>query len=244
MQVRRVLALSSPSVTVSVAAASALRSANNDNNKQPPRSARNRQDIQALVDRRVAPRCRRGVHDRRARCAAAGDSADCQAADAGRTDQLARATCHQVGLEPLRERPDGYLHSVHAAARSWRLPSGAALWIRVVTADQAAAFAAMVTARRGAGQQEPAGAPARTVRVGQRAVSSTSRRAASCRARSSSSPASTWPSSRSRKRAPRRLAISANDRNRNDKNRRLRPLRGRSACCVTRSRCRTSTAAI
>ena len=71
-------------------------------------------------------------------------------------------------LESLRQRTDRHLHPVHAQLDRASVPSGAALWVRVVTVEQAAAFAqTMAMAPAAAGQQSHT-APAADVRVGQR----------------------------------------------------------------------------
>jgi hypothetical protein len=145
MQVRRVLALSVAILFVSVAAP-VVAQRNNDNNKPPQRSASEQADIQALLQAvEVALLSDVGITVPAPGSPPPATPPTAKPLTLGTPDK----TSGEVPLSWdsnhfVKGQTDTYIPFTLQLDKA-ALPSGAALWIRVVTADQAAAFASMVT---------------------------------------------------------------------------------------------------
>jgi len=145
MQVRRVLTLLVAILFVSVAAP-LVAQRNNDNNKQPQRSASEQADIQALVQAVEVqllsdvgitvppPGSQPPATPPTAKPLALG-SPDKNSGEV----KVAWDSNHFV-----KGQTDTYIPFTLQLDKG-ELPSGAAIWVRIVTADQAASFASMVT---------------------------------------------------------------------------------------------------
>jgi hypothetical protein len=146
MQVRRVLALLVAVLFVSVAAP-VVAQRNNDNNKQPQRSAQEQADIQALVQTvEVALLSDVGI------TVPAPGAPPPATLPTAKPLTLGAADSSQGELPIkwesnhfVKGQTDTYIPFTLQLDRA-SLPSGAALWIRVVNAEQAASFASQVTA--------------------------------------------------------------------------------------------------
>jgi len=147
MQVRRVLALSVAILLVSVASPVVAQRSNSDNNKQPQRSAQEQADIQALVQTvEVALLGDVGI-------TVPAPGAPPPAAPPAAKPLTLGAPDSTQGELPIKwdsnhfvkGQTDTYIPFTLQLDKA-SLSSGAALWIRVVTAEQAAAFAQTITA--------------------------------------------------------------------------------------------------
>jgi hypothetical protein len=145
MQVRRVLALLVAILFVSVAAP--LVAQRNDNNKPPQRSAQEQADIQALVQTvEVAMLSDVGI-------TVPAPGAQPPATPPTPKPLTLGAPDSTQGDVPIKwdsnhfvkGQTDTYIPFTLQLDKA-TLPSGAALWIRVVTAEQAASFASQITA--------------------------------------------------------------------------------------------------
>jgi hypothetical protein len=163
MQARRVLEVSVVILFLS-ATLPALAQRNNDTSKQPMRSAQEQQDIQALVQTVEV-----------ALLSDVGIQVPAPGAPAPQTPPTAKpltlgAPDSSQGDIPIKwesnhfvkGQTDTYIPFTLTVDRS-AVPSGAALWIRIVNVEQAAAFAASITAPRPQGNTRNQPAPARTV---------------------------------------------------------------------------------
>jgi hypothetical protein len=162
MQVRRVLALLIAIFLVSVAAP-LVAQRTNDNNKQPQRSAQEQADIQALVQAvEVALLGDVGITIPPAGSPPPATPPTAKPLTLGGADKttgeipIAWDSNHFV-----KGQTDTYIPFTLQLDKS-TMPSGAALWIRIVTADQAAAFATMVTTPPKQGNNNRNQPPART----------------------------------------------------------------------------------
>jgi hypothetical protein len=162
MQARRVLALSVAILLASVASP-VLAQRDSDKNKQPARSAQEQADIQALVQAVEL-----------ALLSDVGITVPAPGAPAPTTPPVAKplslgAPDSSQGEVPIKwdsnhfvkGQTDTYIPFTLQLDKS-ALPSGAALWVRVVTAEQAASFASQVTAppKQGNNRNQP---PVRTM---------------------------------------------------------------------------------
>ena len=162
MQVRRVLALSFVILFIS-AALPALAQRNIDSNKQPTRSAQEQQDIQALVQTvELALLSDLGIQ------VPAPGAPPPQTPPTAKPLTLGAADSSQGELPIkwesnhfVKGQTDTYVPFTLTLDRA-TLASGAALWIRVVNAEQAAAFASMVTTPRPQGNNRNQAPPPRT----------------------------------------------------------------------------------
>ena len=159
MQVRRILALSVAILCASVASP-VLAQRDNDKNKQPPaRSAQEQADIQALVQAVEV-----------ALLSDVGITVPAPGAPPPTTPPVAKplslgAPDSSQGEVPIKwdsnhfvkGQTDTYVPFTLQLDKS-ALPSGAALWVRIVTAEQAASFASQVTAppKQGNNRNQPA----------------------------------------------------------------------------------------
>jgi hypothetical protein len=202
MQVRRFLALSVVTLFVS-AALPALAQRSNDASKQPTRSAQEQQDVQALVQTvEVALLSDLGIQ------VPAPGAPPPQTPPTAKPLTLGAPDSSQ-GEVPIKwesnhfvkGQTDTYIPFTLVLDRA-SVPSGAAIWIRVVNVEQAAAFATALTTppAKPQGNNRNAPAPVRTTFAWDNG--SFVDVPASCRERSNSGPDSTWPTSPSRRRAP------------------------------------------
>jgi hypothetical protein len=161
MQVRRVLTLS-VAVLVLAAGSSAFAQRNNDNNKQPARSAQEQQDVQALVQTvEMAMLSDLGIP-----LPTAGAPAPATAPAPAAKPLTFGAADSTQGEIPLKwesnhfvkGQTDTYVPFTLQVDRA-NVATGAAMWVRVVNAEQAASFAAALNAARTAKPNQP---PART----------------------------------------------------------------------------------
>jgi hypothetical protein len=162
MQVRRVLAISVAILFVS--AASPLVAQRNNDNKQPQRSAQEQADIQTLVQTVEI-----------AMLSDVGITVPAPGSQPPATPPTAKpltlgAPDSSQGDVPIKwdsnhfvkGQTDTYIPFTLQLDKA-ALPSGAALWIRVITADQAASFASQITAaakQQGSNRNQP---PVRTM---------------------------------------------------------------------------------
>ena len=208
-------------VTLFVSAAlPALAQRNNDASKQPTRSAQEQQDIQALVQTvELALLSDLGIQVPAPGAPPPQTPPTAKPLTFGAPDSSQGEVPDQVGVEPLRQRADRYLCSVHARPRSRE--SG----IRRRALDPRGQRRAGGRVCHGgddsscqaARQQEPAASGPYNVRVGQRQLRGCAGRRQVVRGRSSSGPDSTWPTSPSRRRSA--AAPAANQgNNRNNRN--------------------------
>jgi hypothetical protein len=162
MQVRRVLALSVAILFVSVATP-VVAQRNNDNNKQPQRSAQEQADIQALLQAvEVALLSDVGITVPAPGSPPPATPPTAKPLTLGTPDK----TSGEVNVSWdsnhfVKGQTDTYIPFTLQLDKA-ALPSGAALWIRVATADQAAAFASMVTTPQKQGNNNKNQPPART----------------------------------------------------------------------------------
>jgi hypothetical protein len=145
MQVRRILALSVAILFIS-SALPVLAQRANDNNKPPARSAQEQQDIQALVQTvELALLSDLGIQ------VPAPGAPPPQTPPTAKPLTLGGKDSSQGEVDLkwesnhfVKGQTDTYIPFTLQVDRA-SLPTGAALWIRVVNVEQAAAFAAMVT---------------------------------------------------------------------------------------------------
>ena len=162
MQVRRVLALSVAILCASVASPVFAQRDNDKNKQQPARSAQEQADIQALVQAVEV-----------ALLSDVGITVPAPGAPPPTTPPVAKplslgAPDSSQGEVPIKwdsnhfvkGQTDTYIPFTLQLDKS-ALPSGAALWVRIVTAEQAAAFASQVTTPPKQGNK-PNQPPART----------------------------------------------------------------------------------
>jgi hypothetical protein len=164
MQVRRVLALSVAILVVAVASPVIAQRDNDKNKQQPARSAQEQADVQALVQAvEVALLADIGI-------TVPAPGAPPPAAPPASKPLTLGAPDNTQGEVPIKwdsnhfvkGQTDTYIPFTLQLDKS-SLPAGAALWVRVVTVDQAASFAQQVTAmakQQGNNKNQP---PARTM---------------------------------------------------------------------------------
>jgi hypothetical protein len=164
MQVRRVLAVSVAILLVVAVASPVIAQRDNDKNKQPARSAQEQADVQALVQAvEVALLSDIGI-------TVPAPGAPPPAAPPAAKPLALGAPDNSQGEVPVKwdsnhfvkGQTDTYIPFTLQLDKS-TLPSGAALWVRVVTVDQAASFAQQVMAmakQQGNNRNQP---PARTM---------------------------------------------------------------------------------
>jgi hypothetical protein len=145
MQVRRVLTVTVAALLIALAAP-VVAQRNNDNNKQPSRSPQEQADIQALVQTvEVALLADVGISVPAPGAAPPATPPAAKPLTLGSQDKsegelkIAWDSNHFV-----KGQTDTYIPFTLQVEKS-ALPSGAAIWVRVVNAEQAAAFASMVT---------------------------------------------------------------------------------------------------
>jgi hypothetical protein len=161
MQVRRVLAFS---VILLFISATLPAQAQRNNDRPPQRSAQEQADIQALVQTvELAMLNDVGIQVPAPGAAAPATPPAAKPLTFGAPDSSqGEVPMKWDSNHFVKGQTDTYVPFTLALDRA-AVPSGAALWIRVVNAEQAASFAAMVTAPRPQGNNKNQPAPVRTV---------------------------------------------------------------------------------
>ena len=173
MQVRRVLALLVAILFVSARRPRVAQRNNDDTSKQPQRSSprSSRTSRRSFRPSRFALLSDLGIHGAASWRAAPGDAADGQAVDAGHRRQAAgELPVKWESNHFVKGQTDTYIPFTLAARSRRRCRPARRSWIRIVNAEQAAAFATMVTAPRSARRKQQTSRRRRAdrVRVGQR----------------------------------------------------------------------------
>jgi hypothetical protein len=162
MQVRRILALSVVILFIS-ATLPALAQRANDNNKPPARSAQEQADVQALLQTvELALLSDLGIQVPAPGAPAPATPPTAKPLTLGSPDSSqGEVPIKWESNHFVKGQTDTYVPFTLTLDRS-TLPSGAAMWIRVANAEQAAAFASMVTTPRPQGNNKNQPAPPRT----------------------------------------------------------------------------------
>jgi hypothetical protein len=162
MQARRVLTVSIVTLFLS-ATLPALAQRNNDTSKPPQRSAQEQADIQALVQTvEIALLNDVGIQVPAPGAPAPATPPTAKPLTLGTPDSSqGELTLKWDSNHFVKGQTDTYIPFTLALDRA-AVPSGAALWIRVVNAEQAASFASQITAPRPQGNNKNQPAPVRT----------------------------------------------------------------------------------